>query len=315
MFPTTTTPSKVDEISFRKFSWDDVDLSFISPRIMYTLGEEIGNGSTSIVYHATHPIHKKVAVKKYYPQYSCYAEVEIKWLRKVQGHPHFTSVFDTWNDDDEEKSTRCAYIAMERVDDDILQLVDFPYHSTLTIPEIVDCIQQLLTGLAYLHNECKLVHFDLKPENIGYTLQPNGRRLFKILDLGTVESLDTITRPYFQSKINSGYMIITTSEYRSYEAVVRDGVQKHGEKSDVWALGCIIYEMIWGKQLFMMSDTNSQAINKIILEEGLDRIHTATIDSSDYAVAINVMRKCLIKDVESRYSVSQLLQFVTEQMV
>ncbi|XP_046556062.1 serine/threonine-protein kinase 36-like [Haliotis rubra] len=95
---------------------------------------------------------------------------------------------------------------------------------------------QICSGLYYLHSE-KVLHRDLKPQNILVT-QGN---IIKICDFGFARMME---EKYYARTIQ-GTLIYMAPELFGHEAFVH-----YTEKVDIWALGCIIYELFVGKRLF-----------------------------------------------------------------
>lgn len=89
---------------------------------------------------------------------------------------------------------------------------------------------QLINGIEYLHRE-GIVHRDLKPENI--MVKPNGHLI--IIDFGTCKNL-------INTKFN-GPEFVGTAEYMSPEAIDNIGTDTN---SDLWSIGCILYQMLLG---------------------------------------------------------------------
>lgn len=98
-------------------------------------------------------------------------------------------------------------------------------------------------GLKYLH-ESGFIHRDIKPENI---LLKCRDKLLKIGDLGSTCSV-TQEQPYTE--------YIATRWYRSPECLLTRG--RYGTKLDIWAAGCVLYEMATGIPLFDGDDDNDQ---------------------------------------------------------
>ena len=289
--------SSSTESTFQEFTWDDVDLSSLHPSFLYTLGEELGDGTTAIVYKATHPIHGEVAVKKFRSQYSYNAKHEADMLRLVQGHPNFTQLFDFWQDKE------ASYIAMELLDGELLHLIESD--DQMPLEEVYTACLDILSGLEHLHTK-RLIHFDLKPENIGYKFDGD-RRVFKIIDMGTAYSMDEVDTESFQDDVNSGEMILTTLQYRPIEAF-NLGSDVHNDKTDVWSFGCILYEMWTGQQLFRCSDSNSPDENKEEIKLGLSVVESLPWQESNshQNIIVMLLKKCLVKSVEVRMSSDEL---------
>jgi len=312
--------------SFHEYSWSDVEdqddqeyeddqeyqdedgqeyQENVSPQTLYTLGERIGDGTTAVVYKATHSFYGQVAVKKFYARYSFNAIREVELMRSVENHPQFMSVLDTWVDE----TNFCSYVAMELLDGDLLSLIE---ENSMSSKDMVECAYQLIKAVEYLHAK-HIVHFDLKPENIGYIKQSNGSIQYKILDLGTAEMFSYVAKPSFQDSVNNGETVLSTIQYRSYEAIVLNGKHVHNEKSDIWSLGCIIYELMMGDQLFPIASENTIETNHSILEKGLQRVHKMSIQSSENQLLIQVMIKCLAKHPVTRYGAHDLYHFFMEE--
>lgn len=110
--------------------------------------------------------------------------------------------------------------------------------------------QQLFAGLKHMHG-CKIVHADIKPDNI---LISKDHRIVKFCDLGTaVELKDISITPYLASRFYRAPEIILGCEYT--QAV------------DTWALGCTLYELFTGKVLFR-SGSNNDHLKKIMEYKG-----------------------------------------------
>lgn len=93
-------------------------------------------------------------------------------------------------------------------------------------------LYQVACGLDYLHNTLGISHNDLKPENILYDYR---ERQLKICDFNSVK--------FGKLRDTPG----TTIWYRSPESTL---YEEYSDKSDVWSLGCIFYELITGDFLF-----------------------------------------------------------------
>ena len=226
----------------------------------FVLGEELGNGTSSIVYKSSHPIYGNCAIKSIFPQYEFCVQEELAFLVCVQGHQNFTRVYDVWNEG------KKWYIAMELMDGTLYDKI----HEGMDINEIVNATIQLSHALSYLHSK-KIVHFDLKPENIGYVIN-NGVTTYKILDFGTSEFFSTVYSSRFQQNLYNKEIVKTSKWYRAYETICI-GTYFITEKVDEWSLGCIIYEMITGTPLFdKLDDSEEYDENLKVLYDGLENV-------------------------------------------
>jgi serine/threonine protein kinase len=286
-------PSALAPTSFREFTWEDITL----PCEMYTLGVCIGDGTTSIVYDAIHPDHGECAVKEFRPQYAYHMDIELPFLEAMQHHAGFMKVYDIWRNDQH------SYIAMPLVDGELLELIQ----DGMTPQQIVDCVKQLVDAISAMHAS-DIVHFDLKPENIVYQRVPDGNIKYMIIDFGAAEHTDTVQSAEFQRQLNRCEITLTSLFYRSYEAVMLDGKQLHTNKSDVWALGCIIYEMITNQPLFEdLHETMGKPYNRRIFETGLKKMNELDVSFDEKMGKIKqVMQYCLKTQVDERYEAYEL---------
>ncbi|KAF5282827.1 hypothetical protein FQR65_LT02825 [Abscondita terminalis] len=117
------------------------------------------------------------------------------------------------------------------------------------------CIASILEAIAYLH-ELNIVHRDLKPENI--LLDSKGN--IKLTDFRTSKKIEPSTRTY---------TFIGTPEYMAPEIVLNYG---HNKAVDYWALGILMFEVLFGKSPFKTKDkTHVETYNLII--DGMKEEH------------------------------------------
>ena len=141
-----------------------------------------------------------------------------------------------------------------------------------------DLIEQLINGIKYLHSK-KIIHFDLKPENI---IICNG--VLKIIDFGSAK---------YENEIISKFNF--TNSYTSLEYLL--GCSKAKYFQDIWSLGCIMFELILGKPLISSNNT-FQAISQILKIFGspskaaFSAIHVAHSDFIDvFNIEVNLFEE------------------------
>ena len=198
----------------------------------YRIDKFVAQGGMATVYLAEDlRLDRKVAVKIIHPHLATNSSFRDKFIREAKmaarlSHPNLVNVFDQGADG----ST--AYLVMEYVEGITLRnaLDDF---GALESIRALDLFEHLLSGLAAAHN-AGVLHRDLKPENV--LLANDGR--IKIGDFGLARETDNHT---------ATDSIVGTVAYLSPELVTR-GIAD--ARSDVYAAGILLFELVTGRQPF-----------------------------------------------------------------
>jgi serine/threonine protein kinase len=245
-------------------------------RIQATLGE----GGMGKVYLATDvELHRKVALKFLLPQYT--EDEDIKSRFKIEArtmaalnHPNITTVYEVG----EYKNS--AFIAMEYVEGDSLQKLLL--NREINLKQALDIMAQVCEGLGEAHKQT-IVHRDIKPGNL--LLEKHGR--VKILDFGLAKLKEA-------SRATSNSSTVGTLYYLSPEQIQNISVD---HRSDLFACGVVLYEMITGKIPFK-GDYEAAVMYSILNEqpEPLSRYKSGISDTLQ-----RIIDKALTKDPELRY--------------
>jgi eukaryotic-like serine/threonine-protein kinase len=200
----------------------------------YQVRSRIARGGMATVYLATDlRLERKVAIKVMHGHLSDDSKFRDRFIQEARSaarlaHPNVVNVFDQGQDSD------MAYLVMEYLPGitlrDLLQ-----EHGRLTTDQTLDILEAVLAGLSAAH-KAGIVHRDLKPENV--LLADDGR--IKIGDFGLARAASANTA--------TGAALLGTIAYLSPELVTR-GVAD--TRSDIYAVGIMIYEMLTGKQPFV----------------------------------------------------------------
>jgi eukaryotic-like serine/threonine-protein kinase len=248
----------------------------------YKILGELGRGAMGIVYKAEDPnLDRVVALKTIIleadaegrKEYQKRFFLEAKAAGKLN-HPNIVTAFDFGEEDG------VAYLAMELVEGaDLRQRLK---EGAVAPLDAVDIAQQIAEGLGFAH-ERGIVHRDIKPGNI--MLQPRGQA--KIMDFG-------LARMRVADHKTSTGMVLGTPKYMSPEQVAGLPVD---QRSDIFSLGIVLYEMLTGVRLFAGADTPQIMHNVVNVEhEPPSVIKPGLPPMLDFVVA-----RALKKDPAVRY--------------
>ena len=247
----------------------------------YQVIEELGHGGMGRVYKVQDTdIKEKVALKLLRPEITLDKEAverfssELRLARKIS-HRNICRMFDLG------RAEGTTFITMEFVPGEDLK--SFLHRSKqLSIGTAVSIAKQVCEGLAEAHR-LGVVHRDLKPGNV--MIDKDGDA--KIMDFGIARSL-------WGKGITGAGVMIGTPEYMSPEQVEGKDID---QRSDLYSLGVILYEMVTGRLPFA-GDTPLSVAHKHKYEAPEDPKKFNTQLPDDLA---RVILKCLAKDREKRY--------------
>ncbi|HXT21074.1 MAG TPA: protein kinase, partial [Thermoanaerobaculia bacterium] len=197
------------------------------------------------VYSATHRNGKRVALKMLHTELSTNTEVRQRFVDEGYaanrvGHPGAVSVID-----DDVSEDGSAFLVMDLLEGETVE-TRLNRRGKLWPGEVLPIIDALLDVLAAAHDK-GIVHRDLKPENLFIT--QDGR--VKILDFGLARWSGDDVEADPHSPTRPG-VVLGTAGYLSPEQVRAEALD---ERSDVFALGCLLYEMLTGHPAFLRGST------------------------------------------------------------
>jgi serine/threonine protein kinase len=249
----------------------------------YEIIGELGQGAMGVVYKARDPlIDRVVAIKTINLNQALEEreEYEARFYQEARAagrlsHHNIVTIYDVG------KSGDIAYIAMEFLEGRELRDV-LNERSTLPIPEVLDIVGQVANGLYYAH-EHGIVHRDVKPSNI--MIQKDGH--VKITDFGIARMASAAVRT------QTG-MVLGSPKYMSPEQVMGKVTD---QRSDIFSLGIMLYEMLTGRPPFSGENVNAimyQTLNATPPQPS--SMNPAVPDMLNFIVA-----KALAKKVDERY--------------
>jgi serine/threonine protein kinase len=210
-------------------------------------------------------------------------------------HPHILTIFEIGETDSN------YFIATEFIDGQTLRqrLMD----GRMTLSQLLDVAIQVADALAAAH-EAEIIHRDIKPENIMLRRRDD---YAKVLDFGLAKLSERTTGPVSTSAptkmvvaTNPG-VVMGTPQYMSPEQARG---QTMDARTDIWSLGCVLYEMVAARPPFV-GETTSDVLAAILREEPSPlSLHASEVpEMLEWVVA-----KTLRKDREERYqTVNELL--------
>ncbi len=273
---------------------DDPDARLVG-RILagrYLLERVIGRGGMGIVFEAKHVrVGRQVAVKVLRPALARVAEATARFHREAQaaaavGSEHIVEVFDYGYGDDGE-----AFIVMELLEGEDLGAL-IRRAGPLPPGRAVAIARQIAGALQAAHDK-GIIHRDLKSENV-FVLARDGQDFVKVVDFGIskVQEIEPGSGP-----ITHAGTVLGTPHYMAPEQGV--GHIESDHRIDVYALGCLLYEMLTGSVPFT-GRTAVEVMYKHVHEPVRPPSRVRTHAGISHALDAVVLR-ALAKDRDRRY--------------
>jgi len=205
----------------------------------YTIVDELGSGGMATVYRAHHErLGRDVAVKVMHTAFQSDRDFQTRFEREARivarlEHPHIVPVYDF----DEVEGQ--PYLVMKYVEGHTLK--DVLAEGPPTLEEIVTITDALADALTYAHKQ-GVLHRDVKPSNV--VIDANGTPY--LMDFGLARAVHA-----GESTMSAG-MIVGTPNYVSPEQA--EGDRELTARTDVYALGVLLYEMVVGRLPFKGSN-------------------------------------------------------------
>jgi serine/threonine-protein kinase len=262
----------------------------------YRLVEQIGEGGMGVVWRATDTtLNRDVAIKMLPQGFAGEVERMQRFEQEARllaslNHPHIATIHGFHED------AGMHYLAMELVEgEDLSQRIA---REAIPLERIVEIATQIAEALEVAHSQ-GVIHRDLKPANIKLT--STGQ--VKVLDFGLAKALsidpasgsstgDPAHSPTMTSAGTLAGMIIGTAAYMSPEQARGKSADR---RADLWAFGCLLYEMLARKRTFD-GETISDALASVLKEQP---DWSALPEETPPAIR-RLLRRCLTKDPRGR---------------
>ena len=257
----------------------------------YEVSSSLGSGGMGEVYRARDTnLKRDVALKTLPPAVANDADRLARFQREAEvlaslNHPNIAHIYGL------ERSEATTALAMELIEGPTLE--DRIAEGRIPVEEALRIATQIADALEAAH-ERGIVHRDLKPSNI--KLRPDG--VVKVLDFGIAKALDTgattgpgpaaVTTP---AMTEAGF-VLGTAAYMSPEQARGKAVDR---RTDIWAFGCVLYEMLVGKPAFLGEDVTTTLA--MVLQGSAD---LSALPPGVSASVRRTLELCLEKDARKR---------------
>jgi serine/threonine protein kinase/Tol biopolymer transport system component len=259
----------------------------------YEVVAQIGAGGMGEVYQAHDTkLGRDVAVKvlpeafAHDPERLSRFQREAKMLASLN-HPNIATIHGL------EQSGGTSYLVMELVPGDTLQQ-RVKRDGPVPVEEALTIAKQIAEALEAAH-EKSIIHRDLKPANVKLT--PEGK--VKVLDFGLAKAFsgdtandDPSNSPTLSAAATMHGTILGTAAYMSPEQARGKACDK---RTDIWAFGCVLYELLTGKQAFQ-AETTTEILASVLRE---DPDWQALPENTPLLIRA-LLRRCLQKEMNKR---------------
>ncbi len=270
----------------------------------YEVLGSLGAGGMGEVYRARDPrLQREVALKILPDSFAADVDRLARFQREAQtlaalNHPHIAGLYGL---EESALSTGTATAVVRAL---VMELVEGEDLSAriargpLPLDEALPIAQQIAEALEAAH-EAGIVHRDLKPANI--KVKADGT--VKVLDFGLAKAVDwaavgpggdpahspTITSPM----LTMGGLILGTAAYMAPEQAKGRAVDR---RADIWAFGCVLYELLTGRAIFARATTTETIA--AVLERDVD---WSRLPASTPGSVRRLLKRCLEKDPRHRW--------------
>src|SRR5262245_57092732 len=258
----------------------------------YEITSLLGKGGMGEVYRARDSkLKRDVAIKALPEEFSRDHDRVSRFQREAEvlaslNHSNIASIYDL------QEANESRFLIMELVEGETL--AERISRGLLPIDEALDIAKQICEALEAAH-EKGVIHRDLKPGNV--KLLPDGK--VKVLDFGLAKALDenpanpALSRsPTLSMAATNAGLILGTASYMSPEQAKGRTVDR---RTDIFAFGCLLYEMLTGHRAFDGEDI-PEILSRILQREP----DWAALPADLPPGVIELLRRCLEKDVKKR---------------
>jgi Tol biopolymer transport system component len=273
----------------------------------YQITNQLGKGGMGEVYQAKdQKLGRDVAIKVLPEEFAKDTERIARFQREAKllaslNHPNIAAIHGL------EESGGTNFLVLELVEGETL--ADQIKSGPIPVEDSLKLALQIAEALEAAH-EKSVIHRDLKPANIKVT--PEGK--VKVLDFGLAkafageqENLNLSNSPTLSNAATQQGVILGTAAYMSPEQARGKSVDK---RADIWAFGCVLYEMLTGQAAFQGED-----ITEILASVVKGGANLDLLPVSIHPRVREVLTRCLQKDLKRRYQDIGDVRYDIEQVL
>ncbi len=267
----------------------------------------LGKGGMGEVYRAKdQKLGRDVAIKVLPEEFAKDADRVARFQREAKllaslNHPNIAAIHGL------EESDGTHFLVLELIEGDTL--ADRLKHGTIPVEESLKLALQIAEALEAAH-EKGVIHRDLKPANIKVT--PDGK--VKVLDFGLAKAfageqaeVNLSHSPTLSEAATLQGVILGTAAYMSPEQARGKPVDK---RTDIWAFGCVLYEMLTGQAAFQGEDVTE--ILAAVVKSG---VNLDLLPVNIHHRVREVITRCLQKEQRKRYGGIGEAQYEIEKVL
>jgi serine/threonine-protein kinase len=249
----------------------------------YRVERLLGEGGMGAVYEGRHVlVGKRVAIKMLHAEYATSEEVLKRFYREAQsaaaiGHKNIIDIFDVGVTPGNE-----PYIAMEYLEGEDLESL-LEREGRVTVEAACGILEPALLALEAAHAK-GIVHRDLKPANIFLLRGEGGAPVVKLIDFGISKVTGTGS-----TKLTQTGSLLGTPAYMSPEQARGDADLDH--RTDLYAMGVILYQMLTGQLPFRGAHYNELLINVLTTDPTPLRELESSIPAEVEALVLRELNK------------------------
>jgi serine/threonine-protein kinase len=260
----------------------------------YEISSRLGAGGMGEVYRATDTkLGREVAIKVLPELFASDPDRVVRFEREAKllaslNHPNIAAIYGL------EQSGGVLFLVLELVEGETL--ADRIAHGPIPAAEALQIARQVVEALEAAH-EKGVIHRDLKPANIKIT--PDGK--VKVLDFGLAKAFaveqanaQLSQSPTISTAATGAGIILGTAAYMSPEQA--KGNLQVDKRSDIFSFGCVLYDMLAGRQAFQGETVTEVLASVLAREADLTRL-PANLNPKVY----DLLRRSLEKDLKKRW--------------